>query len=325
MQIDPRHLVQFAAIIEHQSFSTAAKALGTTQPGLSRMVGEMERRLRVKLLAQRRRPVVPTSIGRELAERGAIVRAAIADASLIAGDARKGTRGLLRIGAPPFICDFALAKIIPSYRQARPNVSFDITASYSDELREMLTHNQLDLALGLTSINQGGPRLRYQPLIDIAHAIVCRQGHAILRSGKTIRADQLATAEWISHAENSKLFEVMRDSLAMIGLQDVANVVKSESAGVITTLVQSSDCLTVLPIFSVLDALEEGALSIVPVALPYPLVPLCAMVPIASSVDRVRDHFTTYLRGRFADFQHRSQTLLLQPRSARGRKAKAVT
>ena len=131
MKIDPRHLVQFAAIVETGSFTAAAQALGTTQPALSRLVAELEQRLDVLLLENRRKPVTPTRTGRELASQGLAIRAAMADASLIAEEVRKGARGLIRIGAPPFICDFALPLCIPPFRARHPNVAFEITAAYS--------------------------------------------------------------------------------------------------------------------------------------------------------------------------------------------------
>lgn len=309
----PRHLIQFATIIEHQSFSVAADALGTTQPGLSRIVADLERRLNVKLLAQRRRPVIPTSIGRDLAEQGLIIRAAISDANVIASDAGKGARGLLRIGAPPFICDYALAKIIPAYRSECADVEFEITAAYSDELHEMVANNKLDLGIGLATVRSTRSKLITEPMIDLIHAIVCRSGNPILQTSagkRNITARQLSAADWVTHADNSKLQEIMINSLTMTGLNRISNAVKSESAGVITTLVQSSDCLTVLPVFSVLDALEEGSLSLVPVRLKYPGVQLVSLVSSVSALDPVRDRFAHYLKDRFRELQTRSDRLL---------------
>lgn len=320
MQIDPRHLMQLATIIDQQSFTAAAEVLGTTQPGLSRMVAELEQRLDAKLLAQRRRPVVPTSIGRDLAEQGRIIRAAISDANVISSDASKGARGLLRIGAPPFICDYALAKILPAYRQECADVEFEITAAFSDELHDMVANNTIDLAIGLAmglaTAHSARPKFRSEPMIDLVHVIVCSSANPILSASGNSLTRQLAEASWVTHAANSNLQEVMTDSLAMTGLHKINNAVKSESAGVITTLIQSSDYLTVLPVFSVLDALEKGDLSLVPLKLKYPAVPLVSLVSSASSADPVRDRFERYLKEQFRDLQNRSSRML----GAKGKK-----
>ena len=92
MQLDPRHLVQFATIIEEKSFSTAAKRLGTTQPALSNMVKTLEVRIGLKLLSQRRRPVIPTQIGNELAIKGLGIRSLMEEVDRETDDFRKGQR-----------------------------------------------------------------------------------------------------------------------------------------------------------------------------------------------------------------------------------------
>ena len=321
MQIDPRHLVQFATIIEHRSFSAAAEALGTTQPALSRMVKDLELRLKIKLLAQRRRPVVPTSVGRDLAEQGFAIRAATIDASLIASDASEGNRGLLRIGAPPFICDFALARIITSYRDTHPGVSFDLTAAYSDDLRDRLFRNQLDLALGLANLESDKTRVESRHMINLAHAIVCRGEHPISRKRK-ISLPSLVDAEWISHSETSKLNDVMRDGLAAIGLKHIRCVVTSESAGAISTLVQSSDYLTVLPVLPILDELEAGKLMLMPIQLDYPAIPIVAMRNAVAPSDPLLAHFSDYLASCFAGLQEQSDQILQVGSKNRLRKGK---
>ena len=84
MKYDPRHLVQFAAIIEEGSFSLAAERLGTTQPALSSMVKTLETRAGLDLLARRRRPVTPTPLGAELARMGELVNGRAAESKLAA-------------------------------------------------------------------------------------------------------------------------------------------------------------------------------------------------------------------------------------------------
>lgn len=318
MQIDPRHLVHFATIVETGSFTAAAQALGTTQPALSRLVADLEKRLDVLLLESRRKPVSPTRTGRELADQGFAIRAAMADASLIADEARKGARGLIRIGAPPFICDFALPVCIPAFHARYNNVAFEITAAYSRELRGMIARNELDIALALTG-PASRPRLQARHLIDIEHAIVCRNGHPLLRKRRASGAGSsvqgvLAQAGWIGHAANSVLRDVMRGALAAAGLESVNEVAVSGSAGVIATLLSNSDYLAVLPVFSVLDALERRELALVPFALDYPALPLYAVTREVAAKDVARDAFVSALAKQFSTMQANAATALKKRR-----------
>jgi len=45
MKLDPRHLEQIAAVVEHGTLNEAAKHLGTSQPALSRMISLVEQRI----------------------------------------------------------------------------------------------------------------------------------------------------------------------------------------------------------------------------------------------------------------------------------------
>ncbi len=69
MQIDPRHLVQLAVIVDKASFTEAAHELNVTQPALSKMIGLLEKRLGAPLLSQRR-PALATPLGKRWHSRG---------------------------------------------------------------------------------------------------------------------------------------------------------------------------------------------------------------------------------------------------------------
>ena len=70
MLIDPRHLEQLAVIVEDGTLHEAAKRLGTSQPALSRMIGNLEIRVGVQLFERSNRPLLPTEIGQKLARHG---------------------------------------------------------------------------------------------------------------------------------------------------------------------------------------------------------------------------------------------------------------
>src|ERR687896_352850 len=65
--LDATKLATLGAVIEHGSFSAAGKALGLTQPAVSRQVALLEQRLGTELVRRSRRGVQPTEAGRILA------------------------------------------------------------------------------------------------------------------------------------------------------------------------------------------------------------------------------------------------------------------
>lgn len=272
MQLDPRHLIQFASIIEEGSFSEAAEKLGTTQPALSNMVKNLEVRTGLKLLAQRRRPVIPTAIGKELAVKGQGIRSLIDEADRDTEDSKKGTVGTIRVAAPSFFCEHVLASLIVEFLRQRPGTKFDIRTGYNLELHEMVERREVDLALGPVQTDLDGRRISARPLATFEHAIVCRAGHPILLKPEVTICD-LEESSWLSHSPQSTLFQVMQAELSRLGITSLENALKSSSASALMQLLRNTDCISVLPIFSVLQELKDGRLAMVGFRHELPAVP----------------------------------------------------
>lgn len=262
MQIDPRHLVQFATIIEEGNFSSAAARLGTTQPALSTMVKTLESRTGLKLLSQRRRPVLPTQIGKELAAKGQGIRSLIEEADRETEESRKGKTGTIRLGAPSFFCEHVLADLIITFRSDRPRTSFDIQTGYNLELQEMVERREVDMAFGPVVPDLAGPRTQSRGMVSFRHVIVCRNGHPILKKKKVTVSD-LHEYDWLSHSRESTLFQVMQAEMSRLGINSLSNALKSSSASALMQILQNTDCLSVLPVFSVLPSLRTGQLAII--------------------------------------------------------------
>ena len=65
----PRRLRQFLALIEHAHFGRAAKALGVSQPALSKSIQLLENELGVTLFDRRTEGIVLTAFGQLLREK----------------------------------------------------------------------------------------------------------------------------------------------------------------------------------------------------------------------------------------------------------------
>ena len=115
MKLDPRHLVQLAAILDSGTLRVAAERLGTTQPALSRTIAMMEERIGTPLFERSRRPLTPTDTGIELAAFGRTIRGAVERADILSQQVTAGQYGTIRVGAPPFFCDHLVSRIIGEF------------------------------------------------------------------------------------------------------------------------------------------------------------------------------------------------------------------
>ncbi|MCA1179587.1 MULTISPECIES: LysR family transcriptional regulator [unclassified Pantoea] len=123
---DLADLNAFRAVERLRSFTQAAVELGITTSALSHSVRNLEARLGVRLLNRTSRTVAPTDAGASLASRLEIGFKEIGDALDEINNFRDRPVGRLRVNA---LCDGArliLAKHLPRFLQAYPEVEIEI-------------------------------------------------------------------------------------------------------------------------------------------------------------------------------------------------------
>ena len=130
MFIDPRHLMQLAAIVEAGGFTEAAALLGSTQPAISRTVALLEARLGEPLFLRQRRPLQPTAICLTLARQGQTVLAAAQKASESVEQFRQGEEGAVRIAGTPFFMDALVSGLVADYQSQYTRVRVDQKHGY---------------------------------------------------------------------------------------------------------------------------------------------------------------------------------------------------
>lgn len=263
MKLEPRHLVFFATVIDRGGITDAAAHLGFAQPALSRMIAELERRVGSALLASRRKPVVATPLGEQLAEQGRAIRTSLSHVSELIDEVKIGHRGTIRIGAPPFFSEQVLPEILVQYRAEFPDVNFEVTTSYLDRLLERIDCREIDIAISTTLTLEGSRPSECRIISSLNHAIFCRPAHPILKHGEPDPV-RLSQQTWIGYGNNAFLFGYTMEALAQFGIQQVRIAVKADTGAAIMRLLTSSDCLTVMPVYAALPEMEKGRLAIVP-------------------------------------------------------------
>jgi DNA-binding transcriptional LysR family regulator len=114
--------VHLAAILDGGTLRAAAERLGTTQPGLSRTNAMLEERIGTWLFDRSRCPLTPTDTCVELAALGRSISSAVERADNLSREITAGQYGTIRVGAPPFMCDHLMSRIIGGFARARPHI-----------------------------------------------------------------------------------------------------------------------------------------------------------------------------------------------------------
>src|SRR5580700_462749 len=121
-----QQLQAFLAVARHRSFSGAARELGVSRSAVSQTVKQLEKHLRVVLLARTTRSVSLTDAGRRLVESagpsfGQVV-AALAEVSAQPGE----TVGRVRLSVPRAAVPFVIDPVLPTFRARHPRVEVEV-------------------------------------------------------------------------------------------------------------------------------------------------------------------------------------------------------
>lgn len=267
MKIDPRHLESLAVIVELGTLRLAANRLATSQPALSRLIGNLEARVGLPLFERSTRPLKPTTTGLELAQQGRAIRTARIRAEEMVDLGSQGFFGVLKIGAPPFLCKTMITDSIASFISQRPNIRIDLVSDYHAGLMEKVYLNQVDIVVGPSKfVEQGNSDLEVLPIFEDANVIVGRLGHPLLERSD-ISGDALREAIWVGHSSKSILRSDMENTLKLLGVPNPPIALQSESAEAVLELLRETDFLTFLPRYAIKSDGSDG-LGILPIALP---------------------------------------------------------
>lgn len=117
----------FAAVVEKQSFSAAAKARGLSQPAVSRAVASMERSLGGALFSRTTRLVRPTSLGLTLYEQLSPLLEQLEQLEGLSQAQTTSLSGRLSVAAPGAFGRRFVAPVVERFLAAHPDVAVELS------------------------------------------------------------------------------------------------------------------------------------------------------------------------------------------------------
>jgi LysR family transcriptional activator of dmlA len=175
----------FLAAVEEGSFSGAAKKLGLTPSGVSKLVTRLEERLDVRLFHRTTRQMQLTDIGSFYLDRA---RRIFEDVHALEVEIERSTdapRGLLRVTAPAVLGHHRVLPAVISFRKAFPDVKVDLLLV--DDLVDLIAE-RIDVAVRMTA----NPPLSYvaKKLGDDTRRL-CASRDYLARRGRPARPSDL--------------------------------------------------------------------------------------------------------------------------------------
>ncbi|WP_299623881.1 LysR family transcriptional regulator [uncultured Tateyamaria sp.] len=142
--LDWSFVQSFAAVAEHGSLSAAARALGSSQPTLSRHIANLEEVIGTRLFDRGRGGMALTQAGHDLVAHATQMADAAARFELSRDGHDVDVHGTVRITASQIVACYLLPQVLPALRQAHPGIAIEVVAS---DLSENLLRREADIAL----------------------------------------------------------------------------------------------------------------------------------------------------------------------------------
>ena len=257
-----RHLVLLVELGRHASILHAAEAAGLTQPGASKLIGELEHALGVPLFERLPRGVAPTWYGKVLIRRASAALAEMDAAHQEVMQGQAGFGGRVCIGSVLAPASLLVPQAVRLLKERNPRIQVAVSVDSSNAMVEQLRAGELDIVIGRIHDPAAGAELDFEPLADEPRSLIVRAGHPWL--GRTdLALEDLAGAAWILPPPGRLRDQLMALFIAR-GLEQPVDIVETLSLPLVTRLLTDSDRVVALPPALVQAALDAGTLAVLP-------------------------------------------------------------
>ena len=217
----PRRLRQFLALIEHAHFGQAAKALGVSQPALSKSIQLLEHELGVTLFDRRTDGVVVTAFGQLLEEKSQSLLLAEQDLRRDIALLASGETGALKVALGPYpsvTCGYAA---IARLHARHPQIKVTAHVVGWREVAHQVATGVVDLGIAEISTLQGRDEFTCELLGEHQGRLFCRPGHP-LASIRSLSLAHTLNYPWVASRIPLRLAKhLLPASLGSAGAYDV--------------------------------------------------------------------------------------------------------
>lgn len=255
--MDIKNLITFIYVAELGSFTKAAKQVGFSQSTVSFQIRQLELELNAQLFERVNHTVVLTEKGREVLNYAHQI-------SKLTQELKKSikeehdTAGHIRLGMADSLCDSLLRENFDVFRKQYPNITLKIIAAGTEEMFQLMNHNEVDAILTLDNH------------IYNTEYVIAREEkagmHFVAGSGCSLcRADSVSVQELIKHpfilTEKGMSYRKRMDEKLAERSLEVQPVLEIGSTDLICSLVEQGIGISFLPDYVTEKAVKEGRVS----------------------------------------------------------------
>jgi DNA-binding transcriptional LysR family regulator len=265
MKLQDLHVLM--TVVQAGSMGKAAEILNTTQPNISRSIGELEHALGVRLLDRHRQGVEPTEYGRALLDCGVAVfddlRQGMRNIAFLADP----TAGELRIGTTTFLAASFVSALIDRLSRRYPRLVFHIMTGYTETLHRELAERKVDLLIVRGSGPTADPRYDFEFLFDDSYVVAAGAQNQWVRR-RRIEIAELVNELWVLPPPDSVIGSIVMGAFRLAGLDYPRVSVVTDCPHMRISLLATGRFVTIFPASAFKFLTRRSELKVLPVALP---------------------------------------------------------
>lgn len=205
----------FIAVVDHGSFSEAARVLGISQPAVTMQIQALEADIAATLLDRGYRKVALTEAGRALLPHARNVIAELEEARESIEAVSESVTGRLTIAASTTPGQYLLPRLLGSFLKQYPEVGVSLRVYDSAEVVAHVEAGEADM--GMTGAEVHGARVTYERLGFDDLALICPPDHP-LASGTPVSFAELTGEPFIVRETGSGTRMAAEDMIRRSGV-----------------------------------------------------------------------------------------------------------
>jgi LysR family transcriptional regulator, regulator of abg operon len=232
----------FIAVIQAGSLRAAARAVGVSQPAITKSIRQLEAELQVSLLQRNARGAAATPAGKIFLSRARVVQAELRKATEDLEAFQGGSEGNVAFGIAPAACMLIVPEAMQPFRRRYPAARVRIVEGVNTALLPLVRDETLDFCIGQAPVSALDPALIFRPLFHTPLVVAGRKGHP-LRAATSL-AD-LAEAPWLMFYQLGA-GAMLEQAFAAAGAPMPRSIVHCESYAIALALLAKTDTLCLM-------------------------------------------------------------------------------
>lgn len=278
-----RHLHLLVALDEHRHLGRTAAHLHTSQPAISRTLGEIEAAAGQKLFSRTPKGTVPTAAGEALIRHARQALQVLRNAEEEMAVLGEGLTGRLRIGTNYSSAAYMVPNALILLKESAPNVQITVREASLDRLLPELLGRRLDAIVARSDHRITREGLRFRKLAEEPMRLVTGSGHPLARRRK-LRWEDLRGFPWILPLADNPVRNALDAVFLRHGLHKAVAPIECGSMLANSVLLNRTQAIAAMPESVAKHYQKLGLLQILSLPLPEVFGPI-GLITAADATD----------------------------------------